>query len=78
MHVNSYFKRSYYRFDLKFHVFYLTCLFREDIQEKQRTLEQLAIPSEEDLEELRKIHSKRQMIVKIVTKHNADLLELLM
>jgi hypothetical protein len=53
-------------------------LFREDIQEKQSQLEQIAGPTEEDLEELRKIHNKRQAIVRVVTKHNGELLELLM
>lgn len=51
---------------------------RADIQIKQQQLEDMNGPTESELEELRRIHKNRQSIVRVVTKHNADLLGVLM
>lgn len=49
----------------------------QDIRQKQRMLECVNGPANEEIQEMTKIHLKRQEILRVVTKHNADLLKLL-
>jgi len=49
-----------------------------DIKIKQKQLDDMNGPTEAELEELRAVHKHRQSIVRVVTKHNADLLGVLM